>query len=207
MEISIVDCTLCLDASGEPRLNLGDVNTGVGFAQSVPMFAAGDGFIGVPNGPDGGTGAPQALMMTQGLYRYAMAVRDPRLVGKVGALAEGDRAIVSNCDAGLLLTKAANKIQLLAVTQQMEVTVDAAAGTITLKVPNAFITVGAGGIDAQFDNGEVFAEFAMNNTNAKLSWSAPGTGASISLTPAAGGSVAIEAPGGVTVNAVPLIVP
>jgi hypothetical protein len=155
MRINIVDVSLAADQSGEPRVNLGDVTTGVGFAAGVATWGAGDGFVGIPNGPDGSNLAPQALMGTEGMLRLCLAVRDPRYVGKVGAIAEGDRVIVSGCDAGLKLTKASNKIGLLAVTQNMEISLDAAnslctarVGTAQCQVSASLVSLSLGGLGA-----------------------------------------------------------
>lgn len=208
MRIDIVDVSLALDQSGEPRVNLGDVTTGVGFAAGVAAFGAGDGFVGIPNAADGGGAAPQALMLTQGNLRLCLATRDPRYTGQLGQLGEGDRAIVSACDAGLLLSKGSNKIALKALAQGLSVTLDAAGQRISLDTPDGGIVISPSGIGAAWvPGGGINAEINITSAAMALSFAGPGGACSITLSAAAGGRVDIVAPAGVFVNTIPLSVP
>jgi hypothetical protein len=125
-------------ASGEVRVNIGNTVDGTGFGASVPMWGV-DGFLSRPNAAAGGKAA-QGLYLTQGNSRRVFASRDTRWPGPFGAMGEGDRALVSDCDAGLWLDKSANVIRLQAGAG-VEVVVDGAAGTVTVSKGGASVVL------------------------------------------------------------------
>jgi hypothetical protein len=139
LELDIVDVTFSAGTSGEARINLGDIATGRGYAASVTVWSSGDGFVGLPNAPTAGGQAAQALMLTHGNQRLALAIRDTRWDGQAGTLAPGDRRILSDCDAALLLRQAANSIELLST--DVGVLVDGEAGAVTVSKGDNTITV------------------------------------------------------------------
>lgn len=68
------------------------------------------------------------------------ASRDTRWAGPFGALGEGDRAVVSDCDAGMWLDKSANLIKLQAGAG-VEVKIDGDAGTVTVSKGTASVVL------------------------------------------------------------------
>jgi hypothetical protein len=140
-DLELLDILITDDDDDVPRLKVGDQFSGKGVGQDC-AFLSPDGFIGLPNAPDGTGACAQALTLTMGNDRFVIASMDGRYAAKTGNLSPGDRAIVSNCDASLQLSQADNKIQLLAESQSMEVTLDASAQTVTAKVGSNEITVG-----------------------------------------------------------------
>lgn len=114
--------------NGAPVANIGEDTTGEGFGADVSVWGNGDGFVSVPN-PPSDAGVAQAVVMQDGHAKRATQTRDQRWVTKAGELAPGDRAIVSDSDAWIRLTKANDKIEI--VSGDMSVTME--AGVITIK--------------------------------------------------------------------------
>jgi hypothetical protein len=141
MDIDIVDVPR-VAAGPEPRVNLGDVASGVGTAAGVTVWGSGDGFIGCPVAPDA-NGSARAIQLTQGNLRLALALRDPRWDSQAGNLAPGDRAIVSSCSARFKLTAADNALALLA--EDAGVGVDGAGHAVNLFSGNNTLVVDASG--------------------------------------------------------------
>jgi len=108
--VSRADVTLSTAEDGEVRVNTGDKATGIGYAQDVSMWGL-PGFISMPDAPDG-DGACEVLCLADGFQTYAIAGRDNRYASKVGNFQPGDRGIVGNCDARVLLKKASNSVTL-----------------------------------------------------------------------------------------------
>ena len=129
MQTAIVD--------GHVRVNVGDQVEGKGYTASRPLWI-GPGFRSRPNPPTS-TGAAQALFVTLGNDRVILASRDARFTGPFGDLGEGDCEIVSDCDAGFRLDKAANSVRLSSTG--VDVVVDGTAGTITATKGTAEIKV------------------------------------------------------------------
>ncbi len=199
MELDIVDVTRSEDADGEPRVNLGDKASGVGTAAKVAQWGPGPAFVSIPNAPDS-TGCTQALQFTQGNMRCAIATRDNRYDDRLGALGLGDAAIQSNCDAGLVLRCADNRITLKSTN--MVVTLDGAAGTITIAKEDASIVVSeSGGVMVSWSQGPISASCSVSPGSVSLSY-VNGPPGIISI--GAGGAIAVVAPGGFTVNGVPV---
>lgn len=142
-DLEILDL-LVADASedDEPRVKVGDVASGAGVGQDC-VFAAPCGFGGMPNPPDGNGSAGQAVCWTPSNDRIVIACADNRYNGKAGTLALGDSWCTSNCDAAFKLTQAANKIQLLALAQNMEITLDAQNQAIKLSLNGAQVYLDA----------------------------------------------------------------
>jgi len=128
-----------VDAStGEVRVNIGNAVDGVGFGASVGMWGV-DGFLSRPNAA-ADSNAAQGLYMTQGNQRRVFASRDTRWAGPFGALGEGDRAVVSDCDAGLWLDKSANLIKLASAGGAA---VTAGASSVVLTFGGCTVTLAA----------------------------------------------------------------
>ncbi len=199
MDITIGDITLSYDSSGEARANIGDLATGKGFYSNTSVWGS-DGFYGVPNAPAAdNTACCQALVGTSGNIRIAFCPRDDRWRQQVGSLAEGDRAITTNADAGLLLQQAGNKIQLVALQQSMEVTLDAQHQTIFSKTQNSTALVEPGGLSMTYDNGAgTSGSCNVTPAGVALTYTTPGGTASISL--GAGGSVSVTSSGPITLT-------
>ncbi|MBU1785298.1 MAG: hypothetical protein KKG95_08185 [Candidatus Omnitrophica bacterium] len=107
--IGTADVTLSTldEETKEVRLNLGDARGSSGIAANVGYWGL-DGFISRPNDPgDSGPedGACQALYLQDGNNKKVISTRDNRFTEFVAELGEGDRAIVSNCEARFFLKK------------------------------------------------------------------------------------------------------
>lgn len=147
--LEVVDVTLAETEDGKPRVNVGDKQSGVGTGASVPLWGSGDGFVGVPNAPNS-NGTAQAVVLVEGNQQRVIAIRDYRTIDKAGTLAEGDRAIVSDSQAWLLLDKSADSIELRSlgeVAGAMKVIVDGANNRIQLSVGTVTMTIDATGVD------------------------------------------------------------
>ena len=148
MDIFAADVTLSVDENGVPRINIGDAQTGVGFGASVALWGSGDGFVSMPNAPDGASCA-QALVLVEGNTKRALALRDNRWIGAAGTLAEGDRAIVSDSEAWFLLTRSQHRIRLRSehsIVGELLVDVNGSAGTIKLSVGPVTLTINEAGM-------------------------------------------------------------
>jgi hypothetical protein len=97
--------------NGEPRVNVGDDNDGGGRAAGLGMWGVA-GFVSMPDAPDG-DGAAQVITIQDGQQKRVIASRDNRWSSRAGALAPGDRAIVSSSKARFILKKATDLIALI----------------------------------------------------------------------------------------------
>jgi hypothetical protein len=146
--LEVVDVTLAESENGQPRVNVGDTQSGVGTGASVPLWGSGDGFIGMPNAPTGKASA-QAIVLVEGNYQRVIAIRDNRTITRAGTLAEGDRAIVSNSDALLFLDASEDTIELRSTggAGTLRVLVDGVNSRIRLMVGSVALTVDVTGVD------------------------------------------------------------
>jgi len=115
--------------NGAPVVNIGEQTTGLGFGADTSVWGNGDGFVSVPNNPSD-AGAAQAIVTQDGHVKRATQTRDARWVAKAGTLEPGDRAIVTDSEAWIRLTRATDKIEI--VSGDMKVTLDGASGNITI---------------------------------------------------------------------------
>lgn len=140
---SVADVLLSTTDDGEIRVNLGDTTTGEGLDSEVPVWGV-DGFVSVPNEPDD-DGAAQAFFIVDGHERRVVATRDNRWAAKAGtAPAPGDRFIVSNCAARVLLKRAKSSVTLYTENQQdgdtsQLIDLNGADGTTTLICGGALV--------------------------------------------------------------------
>lgn len=98
-------------SSGEVRLKLGDAFSARGFAQEVPSYGP-DGFIGCPSLPDAEGNAAQACYYQDGDQYVCVGVRDNRIAEKAGSLEPGDRAIITDGPARVLVKNGTSTIAL-----------------------------------------------------------------------------------------------
>ncbi len=147
-----------LDEEGVVRAQLGDVDSGVGLENDVALYGT-DGFVSRPNDPDE-NGAAQASYAEDGNGLRATGTRDNRNASKAGALAPGDRAIVSNCEARFLLKKEQDAISIYtksADDKPMLFEVSGSKGLVTLlavgDAGNALIQMKPGRIMLGIDGG------------------------------------------------------
>lgn len=139
---SIADVLLSTTDDGEIRVNLGESTTGEGLDAEVPVWGV-DGFVSVPNDPDD-DGCAQAVYLVDGNTKRVIATRDNRWSSKVGAPAAGDRFIVSNCAARVLLKRGKSSVTLYTENQQDSNTsqlidLNGADGTTTLVCGGALV--------------------------------------------------------------------
>jgi hypothetical protein len=137
MNVDVADILLSLVEGGEVRVNIGDAPTGKGYGASIGYWGV-DGFLSRPNAPTA-AGNAQGWYVTEGQSRRVIASRDTRFVGPFSGLGEGDRAIVSDCDAGLHLDRAANLIKLQ--SNEAMITVDGANDKVVITKGLATITL------------------------------------------------------------------
>ena len=136
--IDQADLLLAQVDGAEVRVNIGDTVTSAGWGSGVAVWGV-DGLLSVPNAATG-SGAAQGLYLTQGNQRRVIASRDTRWAGPFGTLAAGDRALVSDCAAGLHLDRSENTITLQAGAG-VAVTVDGDAGTVTVSKGTASVVL------------------------------------------------------------------
>jgi hypothetical protein len=196
-DLELLDILYSAVDDGEPQLKVGDAATGKGVGQNVSFFAS-DGFVSQPIPPDSTGAAAQGLVATLGNDRFVVASIDGRYFGKAGSLSPGDRAIVSNCDACLLLSMSGNLIALKSTS--MAVTLDGAGGNITATNGSTTMQIGASSGSMGVSGG---GSVSVSSTNAVLQLGA------ISLTvDATGVSIAsTAAPTFLRVNGTVVVVP
>lgn len=119
-----------VDEDGVPVANVGEQSTGLGFGADTTVWGNGDGFISVPN-PPSAAGAAQAIVEQDGNVKRATQTRDQRWVTKAGTLAPGDRAVVTDADAWIKITKATGKIEIVAGSMRVEMDPSNLAMTIS----------------------------------------------------------------------------
>lgn len=95
---------------GEVRCNLGDSRDGTGYVNSAAVWGL-DGFFSRPNNPTA-DGAAQGLYVVDGNQVRVVASRDNRFAAQTGALQPGDRAIVTDGPARILLKQAKAVVNL-----------------------------------------------------------------------------------------------
>jgi hypothetical protein len=200
-DLELLDLTYVVSSDDEPRLKVGDLATGDGVGQDCAYLCT-DGFISFPNPPDS-TGAAQGIAWTPGNDRFIIACQDGRYNGKAGTVAPGDRAIVSKSDAALKLTQASNKIQLLALAQGLAVTVDATGNSVSAMTPKGGLSCGATGAQFLYASTPAIGQVLLLPAAVVLSFNDGTSLCSVTLGP--GGTVAIVAPGGVTINGTPVV--
>lgn len=130
----VLDALLSTVTSGEVRLRVGNHVTNEGWGDNVAMWGT-DGFVARPNAPDG-RGACQVLALQDGNGYRCIGSRDNRNADKVGALAEGDRAIVTDGECRVFVKKATESVTLYTAAQSdgasIMVTISGADDTIQI---------------------------------------------------------------------------
>lgn len=111
----VLDVLLSTVTSGEVRLKIGNKATNEGYGDGVAAWGT-DGFIARPNAPDA-RGACQVLALQDGNNYRCIGARDNRIADKVGTLAEGDRAIVTDAECRVLVKKATEAVTLYTAAQ------------------------------------------------------------------------------------------
>jgi hypothetical protein len=142
MMVDLIDVLGAETTDGELRIKVGDAAKSEGFSAGHRMFGTG-GFISVPNPPANGQ-ACQALVLRDGHEKLVIGTADNRFTDKVGELAPGDNAIISDCSSRLMHKQAADVICLYAENadaggQAMIVSIDAANGVLLLQNGGAYI--------------------------------------------------------------------
>jgi len=129
---------------GEVRATLGNAALGVGYFKEAPFYTV-DGFISRPNQPTANGDAAQALYLVDGDGRIVIGTRDNRFAENVGQLEEGDRAIVTDGEARVLIKKEGDKVILYTVNEpadkSMIVEMDGAGGTLKLMNGGSWIEI------------------------------------------------------------------
>lgn len=171
---------------GVPVANIGEDTTGEGFGADTIVWGNGDGFVSVPNQPSD-AGVAQAVVTQDGHVKRAVQTRDQRWVTKAGTLQPGDRAVVSDSEAWIRLTRASDKIEIVS-----------GARTIVIDGSKVEITNALGKV-------------SVSSTGVTLS---SGVTSSITVSPTGVAIVVPPAPAtppatfaGFTVNGTPMIVP
>lgn len=130
--LRVLDVLLSTVTNGEVRLRVGDHASNTGLSDSEAMWSP-DGFIGRPNAPDS-RGACQVVALTDGNVRRVVGCRDNRFIDKVGTLAEGDRAIVTDGECRIMVKREDESVTLFTAAQSdgasMMVTMNGADDTI-----------------------------------------------------------------------------
>jgi hypothetical protein len=177
----IADVLLSTQEDGEVRVNIGDAVTGAGFAAEASLWGT-DGYLSRPNEPSE-EGACQVLVLKHDGHRRIYGSRDNRFASKASALEPGDRSIVSDCDARIMLRKAQNQVALYTVNEDdddaaMMIELNGSTGELQMVVSGAFlkmtkdaIQIGVAGtvLELNADNFAVFAaHFACNTGGGNL---------------------------------------
>jgi hypothetical protein len=178
---AVADILFSKQEDGEVRVNLGDALSGDGYSSESSMWGP-DGFLSMPNDPSS-EGACQALYIQDGNGNRVMGTRDNRFATKASAMVAGDRLIVSDCDARIMLRKELNQIALYTVNADdsdaaMMIELNGSTGELQMVVSGAFfkmtkdmIQIGVAGTVLELNeaNFGVFAKhFACNTGGGNL---------------------------------------
>lgn len=109
----MIRCLDVLDSTAENgvvRFKVGDAASNEGLTSDCGVWGT-DGFVSRPDLPST-AGACQVLTVTDGHDRRVIGSRDSRNADKVGALEEGDRAIVGSSAARLFVKKGKKSVVL-----------------------------------------------------------------------------------------------
>ncbi len=209
-DLEPLDLLYTAQGDDEPRLKVGDQASGAGVGQDCAYLAT-DGFISLPNGPDGTGACATGICWTPGQDRIVIAASDGRYNDKAGTLAAGDRAIVSNCGAYFKLSCAGNAVGLFGPTAGCQV--NGGTNTVSLYTALGGLTINGSGVGAAWEPGGG-VNVTMNLTSAGLVLAVSSPAGLCSITLGVNGALALVAvpgaggsPSGVTVNGVPLTVP
>ena len=101
---------------GEIRVQIGDASRSLGYAAGLPMYGP-DGFIGRPNQPDENGDSCQVKYIWDGDQKTVVGTRDNRYADKVGQLEPGDRAIVTDGEARILIKREDDAVFIIAKSQ------------------------------------------------------------------------------------------
>lgn len=158
---------------GEIRCTLGYLYDGRGIGQAEPVWGV-DGFVSRPNAQTA-DGAAMAFYLQGANHKYILATRDNRFADKVGTLDAGDRAIITDGEARVLVKKERDAVVLYTVNQKVDQS----------------MMVDMGGVDGatKIINGKCF--FAMTDD---------GINASITLGISGGSSMTLFEDGTVSIN-------
>jgi hypothetical protein len=116
LDIRLADVTTSVAENGEVTTVLGRTETGKGITRGV-VYGSGPAFVSQPNDPSE-DGACRALYMVEGQTVRVFAMSDNRFNSQAGTLANGDAAIVSDCDARFLLKREGNSVTLYTVNEK-----------------------------------------------------------------------------------------
>jgi hypothetical protein len=108
--IDVADVLRSTAEDGDIRVTLGDYITGKGISVDSSMWGM-DGFYSRPNNPTD-DGATLAFYVEDANEKWILGTKDNRFREKVGLLKEGDRAIISDCNARIFLKKEQDAIVL-----------------------------------------------------------------------------------------------
>lgn len=136
--------------SGEVRCKLGYHFDETGIDNAAPAWGL-DGFISRPSDPSS-AGAAQAFFVQDANRRYVVSLRDNRFASKVGTLDPGDRAIVTDGEARVLLKQQRDAVVLYTenapADKSMMVDLGGADGTIKITNGRCALTMFDDGVDA-----------------------------------------------------------
>lgn len=143
MRIGTADVVSSTAEGGEVRCTLGRVTEGLGVDSASPFWGL-DGFVSLPNASTSDS-APQAIYLQDANRRYVLGVRDNRFSSQVGELDPGDRAIVTDGEARVLVKQVRDAVVLYTVNQPIDKTMmvelSGADGTITLTNGKSFLVL------------------------------------------------------------------
>ncbi len=141
------DVVLSTAENGQVRVNLGDVDRKTGYGVSTPVWGP-DGYLARPNDPE--NGACQALYLTDGQNRRAVAFCDNRFAAQAGTLAPGDRMIVTNAACRMFM-KAATAHVGFYTEAKSEPPVGGKGMTVDLNGDDGKVVLRAGGCSITLD--------------------------------------------------------
>ncbi len=174
--------------NGVVLLTLGYKDRDVGIGADVGLWGNGDGFVSVPNDPDE-DGCAQVLFQQESSVKRATAIRDRRYSEKGGALAPGDRAIVSSSAARFFLKNETASIALYTENQEdsdssMIVELNGERGALRIINGKSYLTmkkdeilIGVGGTMLRLNEDGVFVygkHCALNTKTGSLGVIPPG---------------------------------
>lgn len=164
---------------GELRVSLGDKSLEEGAIGDATLWGI-DGFYSRPLDPDD-RGACMGLFLFEGNNRRVFATKDNRITAKYGDLSPGDRAIVTDGDARIIVKRDGDSVSVVTknhadndelMIQQLNgdsgefvIMIGGAKGTAMLKIKSGTIALVAGGSSLMVDEDGVTINGKRFNCN------------------------------------------
>jgi len=162
--MTVADVVSSSVTNGEVRAKLGNATDGFGFFSDAPVYGA-DGFYSRPNDPSDNGDSAQAFYVREGDQSIVIGYRDNRYAEKVGELEPGDRAIVTDGDARVIIKRKLNAVFIISkndTTGKTLIFEMSGSGVIQMFNDKSWITMTGDSIQLSAGNGSSSSMITLN---------------------------------------------